>query len=450
VIRACEYIRQAALGLEHAFEHGMVHRDIKPQNLMLAPAAKGRPWGLIKILDFGLARLAEAGGTPSSVSSGFDRIGARRAEAIGAGADALTEAGAVVGTPDYIAPEQIRDPHTADIRADIYSLGCTLYFLLTGKVLFAEAGELDKLLAHDEKTPPSLAAMRGDVPVGLVRVFERMTAKDPTRRYQTPAEVAQALEPFVTAEGAAFIPPADAESVHSPRRHWVRRSFLASGLVGGLALIFLLLLLPENQRNVGEHMETVYTICAAVGGALLALQFIMSLLGMGHHDVGGPDVHDFSGHDGHLGGESHDVSHDQQASLFAGILTLRTVIAALTFFGLAGRAAAAAEVSPAESFGIALVAGGAALFGVAFLMRSLYRLRAEGTVRMDRAVGQTATVYLSIPGNKTGAGKVHLKLQNRTVEYQAVTSQQPLPCGSKVVVVGLIGPDTVEVVPANS
>src|SRR5262249_26297230 len=142
VIRACEYIRQAALGLEHAFEHGMVHRDIKPQNLMLAPAAKGRPWGLIKILDFGLARLAEVGGVPSSVSSGLDRSGARRAEAMGAGSDALTETGAVVGTPDYIAPEQIRDPHTADIRADIYSLGCTLYFLLTGKVLFAEAGEL--------------------------------------------------------------------------------------------------------------------------------------------------------------------------------------------------------------------------------------------------------------------------------------------------------------------
>ena len=80
----------------------------------------------------------------------------------------------------------------------------------------------------------------------------------------------------------------------------------------------------------------------------------------------------------------------------------------------------------------------------------LYRLRAEGTARIDRALGHTATVYLSVPGHKSGAGKVHLNLQNRTVECQAVTAQEPLPCGTKVVVVGLAGPDTVEVVLAPS
>jgi hypothetical protein len=209
-------------------------------------------------------------------------------------------------------------------------------------------------------------------------------------------------------------------------------------------------------------METLFTISAAIGGTLLVLQFVTSLLGLGHHAGDGGDLHDFGGHEvgghdvgghempGHDSDASHEVAHDSHVSWFVGVLTFRTIVAALTFFGLAGRAAMAAEATAAASFIFALAAGGGALFGVAFIMKSLHRLRAEGTVHMHRAVGHAGTVYLTVPGHKSGVGKVHLNLQNRTVECQAITSQDPLPSGAKVVVVGLVGPDTVEVALSNS
>ena len=121
---ACEYVRQAALGLQHAFEDGMVHRDIKPQNLMRTTR------GQVKILDFGLARFASEVGSHAGV----------------------TAEGMILGSADYIAPEQIDDPHAADIRADIYSLGCTLYFLLAGRPPFPDRSLIQKLMAHREKT----------------------------------------------------------------------------------------------------------------------------------------------------------------------------------------------------------------------------------------------------------------------------------------------------------
>jgi len=168
---ACEYARQAALGLQHAFEDGMVHRDIKPQNLMLTTR------GQIKILDFGLARFAS-----EVVSQG-----------------GLTAEGMVLGSADYVAPEQIDDPHTADILADIYSLGCTLYFLLAGHPPFPDGSLLQKLLAHREKAPRPLTEVRPDVPPELARVVERMMAKTPSLRPSTPAEVVLALAPFTGA-----------------------------------------------------------------------------------------------------------------------------------------------------------------------------------------------------------------------------------------------------------
>ena len=171
---ACEYARQAALGLQHAFEDGMVHRDIKPQNLMRTTR------GQVKILDFGLARFASEVGSHAGV----------------------TAEGMVLGTADYIAPEQIDDPHAADIRADIYSLGCTLYFLLAGRPPFPDGSLIQKLMAHREKTPRPLAEIRADVPPELAQVVERMMAKDPARRFQTPDEVARALAPFADAQAA--------------------------------------------------------------------------------------------------------------------------------------------------------------------------------------------------------------------------------------------------------
>jgi WD40 repeat protein len=182
VRQACDYVRQAALGLQHAHEQGMVHRDIKPQNLMLTPG------GVVKVLDFGLARFA--------LESAPAEAAREAAGGAPAAAGFLTQAGLVVGTPDFLAPEQARDAHTADVRADIYSLGCTLYYLLAGRVPFPEDTAVDKLLAHASRPPRPLAEVRPDLPAGVVRVVEKMTAKDPARRYQAPAEVAEALAPF--------------------------------------------------------------------------------------------------------------------------------------------------------------------------------------------------------------------------------------------------------------
>jgi tRNA A-37 threonylcarbamoyl transferase component Bud32/anti-sigma factor RsiW len=182
--RACDYVRQAALGLQKAAENGMVHRDIKPQNLMLTPN------GQVKILDFGLARVASE--TVPSLAEGD----LRQLAADEKSRESLTQIGSVMGTPDYMAPEQITNAHAADIRADIYSLGCTLYFLLTGRVPFPTKGVFDKLMAHTEQQPTPLAKWRPEVPIELARVVEKMMAKNPEKRYATPAEVAEALEPF--------------------------------------------------------------------------------------------------------------------------------------------------------------------------------------------------------------------------------------------------------------
>jgi tRNA A-37 threonylcarbamoyl transferase component Bud32 len=168
VALACHFIRQAALGLQHAHEQGMVHRDVKPQNLMLTRK------GQIKILDFGLARLASERG---------NRQG-------------LTQVGSFMGTPEYVAPEQATDARSADIRADIYSLGCTLFCLLAGRPPFVEDTAVKLVLAHLEKEPPPLRSLRPEVPEGLAAVVARMLAKQSARRYQTPGEVAMALAPF--------------------------------------------------------------------------------------------------------------------------------------------------------------------------------------------------------------------------------------------------------------
>jgi serine/threonine protein kinase len=187
VAQACDYIQQAALGLQRASEHGMIHRDIKPHNLMRTPQ------GVVKILDFGLARLISET-SPALSSPGQDAFSEDTSPA------SLTQMGMVMGTADYMAPEQAENAHAADIRADIYSLGCTLYYLLAGQTPFPEGTVLDKLRAHRSRKPRPLSDFRPDVPQALVRVLERMMAKDPDQRYQTPAEAAQALSPFTGAK----------------------------------------------------------------------------------------------------------------------------------------------------------------------------------------------------------------------------------------------------------
>jgi serine/threonine protein kinase len=167
--RAADYIHQAALALQHAHEKGLVHRDLKPSNLLLTGADE------IKILDLGLARFLQ------------DQIGD----------PSLTREGAGLGTPDYAAPEQFRDAHSADVRSDVYALGCTLYHLLTGQVPFPGSSLAEKLQAHEHKEPAPLAELCPDATAGLSLVVARMMAKKPDDRFQTAQEVADALAPYV-------------------------------------------------------------------------------------------------------------------------------------------------------------------------------------------------------------------------------------------------------------
>jgi len=170
---ACELVRQTALGLQSAYENGLVHRDIKPSNIMLTQR------GQVKILDMGLALLG--------------------AEQPGSGE--LTSAGSAMGTADYMAPQQVSDAHSVDIRADIYSLGCTLYKLLSGRAPFTGPqykSHGEKLTGHLRDTPPSIRLLRTDVSAELAAVIERMMAKNPAERFSTPAEVAAAMTPFAT------------------------------------------------------------------------------------------------------------------------------------------------------------------------------------------------------------------------------------------------------------
>ena len=176
IAEACDYIRQAATGLQHAHERGMIHRDIKPHNLMVTRD------GIIKILDFGLASL-----TPEAVSN---------TDAVEARSD-LTVAGTIMGTPDFISPEQANDARKVDIRSDIYSLGVTLYYLLAGRVPFDDGSVMHKLNSHAQVEPAPLNSVRDDMPQELAAIASRMMAKDPGERYLTPKEVAGALESFL-------------------------------------------------------------------------------------------------------------------------------------------------------------------------------------------------------------------------------------------------------------
>lgn len=175
VAQACEYIRQAALGLQHAHERGLIHRDIKPSNLLVAKGSRGG-LGIIKILDLGLARLQQP--MASSRTSNLTVIGGNAA---------------LQGTPDYLAPEQALDFHNVDIRADIYSLGCTFYYLLAAQPPFGTGSLSQKLIRHQQAEAQPIEKLREDVPPEVARILQKMLAKRPPERYQTPGEVAKEL-----------------------------------------------------------------------------------------------------------------------------------------------------------------------------------------------------------------------------------------------------------------
>jgi serine/threonine protein kinase len=192
VADACEIIRQAALGLQHAHEAGLVHRDVKPSNLMVSNQ------GQVKVLDLGLALLHAS---PNEHGE-------------------LTGSNQGMGTTDYMAPEQGASAHNVDIRADVYSLGCTLYKLLAGRAPFSGSEystPFKKMEAHAQTPVPPLCDRRPEVPADLVAVLERMLAKAPADRFDTPGAAAEALAPFAAgADLPWLLAESEAPAVDSP------------------------------------------------------------------------------------------------------------------------------------------------------------------------------------------------------------------------------------------
>lgn len=189
---ACELIRQAALGLQCAHGLGLVHRDIKPSNLLVQPrSAPTEPaCGTVKIVDFGLALMPTADGAlpPSNYPS------------------------TVVGTPDYLSPEQSRDFHDVDIRSDLYSLGCTFYFLLTGQVPFPGGTALEKVARHASEEAVPADILRPLLDQDIAAVVHQLMAKKPQDRFQTPLELAEALIPFADEQPLPW-PPTSKKAV---------------------------------------------------------------------------------------------------------------------------------------------------------------------------------------------------------------------------------------------
>jgi serine/threonine-protein kinase len=260
VAQSCDYIRQAALGLQHVCDRGLVHRDVKPANLLvalprggIAPGPGCGPWGLVKVLDLGLARLERPLDNEATV---------------------LTPAGPfMLGTPDYQAPEQAIDFHRADIRADIYGLGCSLYYLLAGQPPFT--GSLaEKLLRHQNAEPPSLTSVRGDIPSPLNTVLRRMMAKKPDERYQTPREVADTLAQLSTGGRLSTRP---ASVTRAPSNAAGIRQLEPSGT--GLSTTKLPPS-PSSRRKGRRRAKLGYRWRVLLGAATLAVSCIVITLGL--------------------------------------------------------------------------------------------------------------------------------------------------------------------------
>jgi serine/threonine protein kinase len=195
-VRAAHYIGEASLGLHHAHLSGLVHRDIKPGNILVDRT------GVVKILDMGLARFFKD--EEDILTKKYDEN--------------------VLGTADYLAPEQALDSHGVDIRADIYSMGATFYFCLTGRTPFSEGSVAQKLIWHQTRQPKPIRSTRPEVPEEMTAIIDKMMSKDPDQRYQTPLEVAEALKPWLD---SPIGPPSEAEMP--------RLSLAATGVAPGEA-----------------------------------------------------------------------------------------------------------------------------------------------------------------------------------------------------------------------
>ena len=257
---SCECIRQAACGLQHAYEQGMVHRDIKPSNLLVL-GGSGDQMPEVKILDMGLARLSQA----QEKDEGD-----------------ITQSGQILGTPDYIAPEQARDSKSADIRADLFSLGCTLYKMLTGQVPFPGENVVEKLIARATTAAPSVRVLRPEVSEQLDGILARLMATDPDARFSTPQEVVDALKPH--AKGAKPAPRrapsrgiGTAElDTPNPDGEETRFDFGAGGNAASAAPA------PAPARAAASQEETeeggIPWLWIGVGGGVAALAVVLLLV----------------------------------------------------------------------------------------------------------------------------------------------------------------------------
>jgi len=178
--RACEYVRQAALGLGHVHTQGLVHRDVKPANLGLTSGGR-----VVKVLDVGLARVT----APAAGDAGLSLVGR------------------LVGSADYAAPEQVADSRRVDARADQYALGCTLYHLLAGHVPFPGGTAVRKAMRHLSEAPEPIEAVRPGLPPGVCAVVRRLMARRPEDRFPTADDAAAALAPFAVPVVGTLWPP---------------------------------------------------------------------------------------------------------------------------------------------------------------------------------------------------------------------------------------------------
>ncbi len=207
-------------------------------------------------------------------------------------------------------------------------------------------------------------------------------------------------------------------------------------------------------------LDTLFIITAVVGGTVMVCQFVLTLMGLSDHgDIGGSGLDvdaggDFAGggvHDVGVAGDHHtsvataaDAQLHPDSSWLFGVLSFRTLVTAAAFFGLAGMAALRSGFAPTAALMLAMLAGLAAMYGMYWLMRSISGLVSSGNQRIGNALGRRATVYVPVPAGKQGAGKVQLSMQNRIVEFLAVTDEaEKLKTGETVEVVGVAGSDTV-------
>jgi serine/threonine-protein kinase len=320
VAEACDYIRQAAEGLQHACECGLVHRDIKPSNLLVTRSSKRTPilnmpggsrgpevvgdattgshpfrGGVVKILDMGLARLVPL-------------TEARK------GDGSLTEEGQMMGTPDYIAPEQARNARSVDIRADLYSLGCTFYYLVTGRPPFPEGSTIEKLLMHQLNQPPPIRDLRPSVPREVIAVVNRLMAKEPADRYQKPADVVAVLTELASkssANAVAEAPPTRTE--RSPEKHEQQERTELSSPEPMQA--------PSQRRHAGSESMRVDRIAVLKGhrGCVLAVAIAPSTEFLATGGVDGTvRLWDLSAHPPRQCASLEPVQGEVQLLLFSG------------------------------------------------------------------------------------------------------------------------------------